>query len=109
MASLDPSDPVRLIVPKLVYDVAIRDWLLAKAIPARTAPMGSAANTSSAWMNRNFDMLPMFAASGWPRREEVEGGGEEDAWWHSDYEDVAYLYTHALYNKFVELSKEPSP
>jgi hypothetical protein len=92
-----------------VKDVRIRDWLLAKAFPARTRPMGSTAIDLGAGWIKNYNMASDSASyenglmlHGWPRTEEYRGALQ---WWHGDYKDVAYIYVQELYKKWVELSQ----
>ena len=83
--------------PTGVEDIPVRDWLLAKAIPSGSKPMG--ANKNVAWSDsRNKNMPTEFIhGNGWPATR----GGE---WWHSDFKDVAYLYVLDLYQVWTSLS-----
>ena len=77
-----------------------RTKLLAEMIPSRTQPAG--ANPVQKFFplggeDRNFDMNNKFQ-NGWPSER-----GNNKRWLHSDAREVAYLYIHKLYEKFVEL------
>jgi hypothetical protein len=91
---------------KVLGDVKVRDWLLAKAFPALTLPMGANFNGKFG-EGSNFDMLASFAVKDsqnnilWPRKEQGI-----PVWWHSDYKDIAYQYTWKLYKKIVDLTNE---
>ncbi len=94
-----------------VQNVWITDWLLAKAFPARTGPLGSRENV--AWgLKNNFNMTSdkfMTDPAKWPEQRKMinkETKKMEPVWWHTDYEDVAYLHVWKLYQKIVDLSKE---
>ena len=90
----------------IVKNATVRDWLLAKAFPALTLPMGANPNNAENWKKNNFDMLPSFATSQarWPRTE-TEEGREKPVWFHSDYKDIAYQHVHKFYEKIVDLTK----
>ncbi|QBG49011.1 hypothetical protein EGM51_16985 [Verrucomicrobia bacterium S94] len=80
-----------------VSEVAIRDWLLAKAFPAVTRPMGSTFNSAEKWENVNFDMYSadyMTDQAAWHHRE-----NNVPKWWHSDIKDMPYVHIYKLYNK----------
>jgi|GEM_PF-6191989 len=83
-------------------DVKVRDWLLAKAFPSLTLPMGANPCSKLAPFNGNFNMSEAFKTSenSWPRNREYNGKKE---WQHSDYKDVAYPYVYKFYKKIVEL------
>jgi len=87
-----------------ISQVKIRDWLLAKAFPSRTRPMGSTAN--SKWDEvLNFNMSDptegfMTDPNAWHHKE-----NNIAKWWHSDIADMPYVHLYQLYEKIV--TKEP--
>jgi hypothetical protein len=83
--------------PSGVEDIPVRDWLLAKAFPSVSRPMGANNNTEWDFITQNFNMPDLFNGNGWPATR----GGE---WWHSDFKDVAYLYVFELYQSLTSLS-----
>lgn len=77
--------------------------LLAEMIPAQSLaagriPVGRFSGSGIAF--ENFDLTTGFR-TGWP--SDRQGTSHRDRWMHSDCREVAYLYTHALTDKFVEL------
>ncbi|MCW5548114.1 MAG: hypothetical protein KIT44_04050 [Opitutaceae bacterium] len=83
-----------------------RSSLLARMIPAMSFATGFDAVeklTVDAGEARNFD-LSSAAIRGvgepWPAER-----GPEKKWLHSDLREVAYVYTHGLYKKIVELGE----
>lgn len=82
-----------------IDDVSIRDWLLAKAFPATTRPMGSTAHSKTLWSEANFDMhsLYMTDPASWPS-EDVNGN---KIWKHGDLKDVPYVHVYKLFKKLV--------
>jgi hypothetical protein len=81
-----------------IDDVLIRDWLLAKAFPSRTGPMGSSTvdQTLNAWGDyNNFDMHTVC-------RNPTSGllsGNAHDEWHHNDINKAPYLYVHRLFDQ----------
>jgi hypothetical protein len=84
------------------YALANRDRILSDAIPALTLPVG--ANAVSTFDDqtggkRNFDMQQTFK-TGWPgSRSSVEN----QKWHHSDFDYVAYPFTHQLFDNIVNI------
>ncbi len=79
--------------PRLVID-----FHLAKGIPALSPPAGATSLVSKGILS--FDMnAPAFRPNGWPR----ESGGLRNRWLHSDIKNVAYFYTHKVFEKIVEI------
>jgi hypothetical protein len=91
-----------------VYAYYSRHRILSDAIPAVTWVVGSHEVTN---LNvrfggpRNFDMQALYQ-NGWPSIRGTPqwppGTTAAGEWWHSDFKDVAYLYTYKLFHKFVE-------
>lgn len=87
-------------------NVLVRDWLLAKAFPARSRPMGSSPIAAGLGWEDHYNMASASAAENglmlhdWPRDTDYNGLLE---WFHGDYKDVAYPYVQELYKKWVEL------
>ena len=85
-------------------DVEVRDWLLAKAFPSLTLPMGANPCSGENWKNNNFNMSVEFKpdSGAWPtNRQEAINGVMVDTWKHSDYKDVAYTYVFKFYDKIA--------
>ena len=79
------------------------DFHLAQGIPALSPPTG---RTSLAAKGvPSFDMnAPEFKPNGWPRVQAAAESDElGDNWLHSDIKDVAYFYTHKVFEKIVEV------
>jgi pimeloyl-ACP methyl ester carboxylesterase len=89
-------------------DVKVRDWLLAKAFPALTLPMGANPNNAEGWRRNNFDLSAgsVFKTDSdrWPRTE-LTGEIRTPVWYHSDYKDITYQHVYKFYDKIVELSE----
>ncbi|MCF7864194.1 MAG: hypothetical protein K9L89_05335 [Kiritimatiellales bacterium] len=81
-----------------IGNVPMRDWLLAKAFPSRTRPMGSTINSQLAWLSGNFNMSALYMTnpSDWPHKEDSVA-----KWWHSDIKDVPYAHSHKLFDKIT--------
>jgi len=85
-----------------ISNVKIRDYLLAKAFPSRTRPMGSTAN--SKWDEvLNFNMSDptegfMTDSGIWIRTDKYNGIFE---WRHSDIKDAPYVYIYKFYEKLT--------
>lgn len=96
---------------KVLGDVKVRDWLLAKAFPALTLPSGANYNGKfdSETLGHNFDMPALYKTNEakWPGGLRVEpvNGVDGKSWWHSDYKDVAYQHVWKFYNKIVNLTE----
>lgn len=93
--------------PDSVGEVRIRDYLLAKAFPARTRPMGSAPIAPGLRWTDNYDMASSDQVNenglmlhGWPRTTKYNDLPE---WRHSDFKDVAYIYVQELYKTWVQI------
>jgi hypothetical protein len=78
--------------------VLIRDWLLAKGFPSRTRPMGSAENSSLAWLSGNFDMASLYITdrNNWFEEDQTYNG--EPAWHHSDIQDAPYVHIYRFFD-----------
>lgn len=87
-------------------DPAKRNQLLAQAFPALTQPAG--ANYTSAFSAARNHNMPeeLLSPAGWPstRGQEVVVGTPMARWLHSDMREVAYLYTHLLFDQIVTIS-----
>jgi hypothetical protein len=77
------------------YAQANRDRILSDAIPALTLPVG-ANFIDRLGVDRNVNMQTSFE-TGWPLRS----GDEADKWHHSDFDYVAYPFTHKLFEEIV--------
>jgi len=83
------------------YAAANRNIILADAIPAVTLAVGAnhvGRLAPSGQPDRNFDMKTQLE-NGWPASKST--GAEAFNWYHSDFKDVAYLYTYKLFNQMV--------
>ena len=79
-----------------IWDVKITDWLIAKAFPARTRPMGSSNN--SKWdedVNVDMHVECKNPTSGLP------SGDDHDEWYHNDIRKAPYLYVHRLFDQIT--------
>jgi hypothetical protein len=81
-----------------------RNRILADAIPALTLAIG--ANpvdrlSPQGQPSRNLDMNLLYQ-NGWPLNRPISGS-EAFKWYHSDFKNVAYTYTHPLFDAFVTL------
>ena len=85
-----------------------RNQLLAQAFPALTQPVG--ANYTPAFSSARNHNMPeeLLGPAGWPsaRGQELVGGTPMARWLHSDMREVAYLYTHPLFDQIVTISEE---
>jgi hypothetical protein len=84
------------------YAQANRDRILSDAIPALTLPVG--ANFVSLFDDRvagkrNFNMQDEFE-TGWPAAR-LANDIENNNWHHSDFDYMAYPYTHKLFDEIV--------
>ena len=89
------------------YAQANQTRILADTIPALTLPIG--ANSvdrlaPSGQPDRNLDMQALYE-NGWAsaRPSVSVGASAFGEWHHSDYQVVAYLYTHELFDEIVTL------
>jgi alpha-tubulin suppressor-like RCC1 family protein len=83
------------------YAQANRDRILSDAIPALTLPVGANSVTyldDRAGDKRNFNMRNEFETS-WPSARST--GSEAFYWYHSDFDYVAYPFTHKLFDEIV--------
>jgi hypothetical protein len=83
------------------YAQAHRDRILSDAIPALTLPAGA----NSVWNlderaggTRNIDMQQTFK-TGWPAARSLNN--EDKNWHHSDFDYVAYPFTHSLFDEIM--------
>jgi pimeloyl-ACP methyl ester carboxylesterase len=78
-----------------------RNRLLSDTIPALTLPIGANSATNldiRAGEKRNFDMNTELK-NGWPL---TRSSGEGLNWHHSDFREVAYLFTWPMFAKLVQ-------
>jgi hypothetical protein len=83
------------------YAQANRDRILSDAIPALTLPVGANSVTrldERAGGTRNFNMQTTFEAD-WPAERLLLPEGNN--WHHSDFDYVAYPFTHRLFDTIV--------
>jgi alpha-tubulin suppressor-like RCC1 family protein/pimeloyl-ACP methyl ester carboxylesterase len=93
---------------KVLGDVKVRDWLLAKAFPALTLPAGANKLGKIGGDERNFDMPSLYKTDSekWPTsRNERINNIDVKSWWHSDYKDIAYQHVYLFYKKIVYLTE----
>ena len=75
---------------------------LAESLPALTFAAGS--NPIAIFNVRNFDMMNL--RNGWPEsRTQPTVDPDMQGWRHSDIRNVAHLYTHKVYEKWIELGE----
>jgi len=80
-----------------------RDRILSDAIPALTLPVGANHVDKFAPNNgddKNFDMQIIFE-TGWPSARTSADDPERYKWHHSDFDYVAYPFTHSLFDEIV--------
>lgn len=82
------------------YAQANRDRILSDAIPALTLPVGANPVSMLTAINRNFNMQTEFE-TGWPAARSMATDNEANKWHHSDFDYVAYPFTHKLFDKIV--------
>lgn len=89
-----------------VSEVNIRDWLLAKAFPAVTRPMGSTRNSKWPITTANFDMSDpdvnktfMTDPGKWYFKDNPYNG--QYVWRHSDIKDAPYTHINKLFEKIT--------
>jgi hypothetical protein len=91
-------DPVLGSAEAAKYDQVSK--ALAESLPALTFAAGS--NPIQIFNTRNFDMMEM--RNSWPDgRTAPTVDPDLRGWRHSDIKDMAYLYTHKVFEKFVNL------
>lgn len=85
-----------------VYANNNRTWILATAIPAVSRCIGANSVTALDQPNKphNFDMVSL--ENGWPLLR-LQNPKEPNNWYHSDMREVAYTYTHKLFDNMVTL------
>lgn len=79
------------------------DFHLAQGIPALSPPTGATDLNDFGVISFDMNAAP-FKPTNWPRsaaRPESDDLG--DNWLHSDIKDVAYFYTHKVFEKIVEV------
>ncbi|MEE9369480.1 MAG: hypothetical protein V3V05_11560 [Pontiella sp.] len=79
-----------------IADVPVRNYLLAKAFPARTGPMGSRANGKWHPTDGNFDMSTQFRNPYAPVLP-----NDEDDWTHSAFKDYSYVHMCNLFRRLL--------
>ena len=94
---LYPESMTNSVNPRLVIDAH-----LAQGIPALSPPTGSISLEPKIV---SFDMnSEQFRTERWPRPPASIGSGDlGDNWLHSDVKNVAYFFTHKLFQKIVEV------
>lgn len=88
-----------------LYAMDNQTQLLAEMFPARTFaagrnPLATSSALGSTNIARGFNMNTEFK-NGWPPSRLTSTKREN--WLHSDLRDVAYLFSHGLYRRWVEL------
>jgi hypothetical protein len=90
-----------------VSNVEVRDWLLAKAFPSRTGPMGSGSNSNLVWRGVNFDMSDpdanksfMTDSARWYDQDDEYNG--QPVWHHSDWKNAPYVHVYKLFEKITK-------
>ncbi|QBG49014.1 hypothetical protein EGM51_17000 [Verrucomicrobia bacterium S94] len=91
-----------------ISQVKIRDWLLAKAFPSRTRPMGSTLNAKWPITMANFDMSDpdtaktlMTDSGKWWHKDD----DNQIEWRHSDLKNMPYVHVYKLYEKITGMEK----
>jgi Alpha/beta hydrolase of unknown function (DUF900) len=82
------------------YALAHRDRILSDAIPALTLPVGANPIPAFNTIHRNFDLTSGNFQNGWPASR-LANEREYNKWHHSDFDYVAYPFTHKLFEKIV--------
>lgn len=82
----------------LTRDWHLRAQLLGDGIPALWRAMGRNALSLFAVTGRNVDMNNM--ENGWPQQR-LDDNQLQNRWFHSGLKNMAYLYTHELFNELV--------
>jgi hypothetical protein len=81
--------------------VPIRDWLLAKAFPSRTRPMGSTAHSKTLWDQANFNMSATYMTDSGQWYDQLDEYNGQPVWHHSDFRDAPYVHIYQLFEKMV--------
>lgn len=82
-----------------VYAKANRDRILSDAIPALTVPVGANPVQAFNAIGRNYNLSSDLFENGWPVARLSKP--DKNKWHHSDYDYVAYPFTHKLFDKIV--------
>jgi hypothetical protein len=85
------------------YAQANRNRILSDAIPALSLPVGANPVPKLAPFgqpNKNIDMMTL--ENGWPQGRLTTNEKNND-WYHSDFHQMAYIFTYQLFNQFVTL------
>jgi hypothetical protein len=83
--------------PGSIYAHNKRNTLLAQMIPATSFAAGANALIKKFDLRHQLDMAGMKSnTSNWPLRD------DKREWHHCDLREVAYLYTWAVYDRFVK-------
>ncbi len=86
-------------------DAAQRNTLLAEMVPCLSFCAGSnplrKLDALFPGSQHNFDMQTLH--DGWP--DQRTDGNAPIEWHHSDFKEVAYAYTHKLYEKYVSIAQ----
>ncbi len=84
-----------------IDDVLMTDWLLVKAFPSRTGPMGSSAvdNIGGGWVDVNFNMSSSVFLN---PTTGFFSGENKDEWHHNDIREAPYIYVYKLFDKLTE-------
>ena len=79
-------------------NVPVRDYLLAKAFPARTGALGSRGNANLVWSSANFDMYNLYMTdpSQWPTKD-----GNNPEWRHSAVRDLPYAHHYKFFDRLT--------
>jgi hypothetical protein len=87
-----------------IANVPVRDYLLAKAFPARTGPLGSRPNGNLIWDTVNFDMSTQLKNPNAPDLPNLDKD-----WVHSAIRDNAYVYVCNFFKKITGQSLVTEP
>src|SRR5258708_37126166 len=88
------------------YAQAHRNRILSDAIPALTLPLGANPVSQAGIVAQNSDMQSSFE-NGWPsgRQARQVGAVAAGEWHHSDCRQVAYPFTHKIFDNIVNLGE----
>ena len=75
-------------------DYGLRAKMLGDAIPAESFAAGA---NATGGLSDNYDMQSQ-APQNWPKKS-----GDRNVWEHSDIKNVAYYFTHSLFEKIKNL------
>jgi hypothetical protein len=84
----------------IAADPLKRARLLADAVPALTLPLGANPITTPGIIAQSIDMMTL--ENNWPQGR-LSNAQERNNWHHSDFHEVAYTFTHELFDTFVDL------